>query len=194
LTPCWPMTHENASTTFDLPDPFGPTTQVIPGSKRSVVVEAKDLNPRSVRVFRYTACSPHQPVLVASLRRVPPNPTVRHAGSEHFGRPERSGTEHARRTADAENPAYGTAVTAAVSVYSGSRSLLRSARVRGRRAESRGRPPQRVRHSLPEAEQARLQGHVLVAAVGASQTPCGDPARLHGQAEPSPLVEVLHTE
>src|SRR5262249_917902 len=91
LTPCWPMTHENASTTFDLPDPFGPTTQVIPGSKRSVVVEAKDLNPRSVRVFRNTACSPHQPVLVASLRPVPPNPTVRHAGSENFGRPRTLG-------------------------------------------------------------------------------------------------------
>src|SRR5262250_2961468 len=84
LTPCWPITHENASTTFDLPDPFGPTTQVIPGSNRSVVVEAKDLNPRSVRVFRYTACSPHQPVLVASLRRAPPNLTLRHAGYGHL--------------------------------------------------------------------------------------------------------------
>src|SRR5258708_31877934 len=82
LTPCWPMTHENASTTLDLPEPFGPTTQVIAGSKRSVVAEAKDLNPRSVRVFRYTACAPHQPVLVDSLRRAPPNPTVRHAGYE----------------------------------------------------------------------------------------------------------------
>src|SRR6266487_5681015 len=54
LTPCWPITQENASTTLDLPEPFGPTTQVIPGSKRSVVAEAKDLNPRKVRVFRYT--------------------------------------------------------------------------------------------------------------------------------------------
>src|SRR6185437_13018083 len=56
LTPCWPITQVNASTTFDLPDPLGPTTQVIPGSNRSVVAEANDLNPRSVRVFRYTAC------------------------------------------------------------------------------------------------------------------------------------------
>src|SRR5713101_7943837 len=87
LTPCWPMTHENASTTLDLPEPFGPTTHVIPGSKCSVVAEAKDLNPRSVRVFRYTACTPHQPVLVDSLRRAPPNPTLRHAGYELFGRP-----------------------------------------------------------------------------------------------------------
>src|SRR5215475_7266038 len=56
LTPCWPITQENASTTLDFPEPFGPTTQVMPGSKRKVVAEAKDLNPRSVRVFRYTAC------------------------------------------------------------------------------------------------------------------------------------------
>src|SRR5216683_1968672 len=53
LTPCSPMTQENASTTLDLPDPFGPTTQVMPGSKRSVVADANDLNPRNVRVFRY---------------------------------------------------------------------------------------------------------------------------------------------
>src|SRR5580700_673309 len=54
LTPCSPMTQENASTTLDLPDPFGPTTQVIPRSKRSEVAEANDLNPRRVSAFRYT--------------------------------------------------------------------------------------------------------------------------------------------
>src|ERR1700729_4415777 len=54
LTPCSPMTQENASTTFDFPDPFGPTTQVMPGSNRSEVAEAKDLNPRRVSAFRYT--------------------------------------------------------------------------------------------------------------------------------------------
>ena len=43
-----------ASTTFDLPDPFGPTTAVIPGSKLSVVDEANDLKPRMVRLLRYT--------------------------------------------------------------------------------------------------------------------------------------------
>src|SRR6185437_10929449 len=67
LTPCWPITQENASTTLDLPEPLGPTTQVMPGSNRSVVAEAKDLKPRSVRVFRYTACSPHQPAVNAML-------------------------------------------------------------------------------------------------------------------------------
>src|SRR6195952_1207918 len=45
LAPCSPMTHVRASTTLDFPDPLGPTTQVIPGSKRRVVGEAKDLKP-----------------------------------------------------------------------------------------------------------------------------------------------------
>src|SRR5436309_12216749 len=54
LAPCSPITQASASTTLDLPEPLGPTTQVIPGSRRSVVAEAKDLKPRRVRVFRYT--------------------------------------------------------------------------------------------------------------------------------------------
>ena len=39
-----------ASTTLDFPEPLGPTTAVMPGSKRSVVDDAKDLNPRRVRL------------------------------------------------------------------------------------------------------------------------------------------------
>lgn len=54
LAPCSPMTQLSASTTLDLPEPFGPTTQVMPGSNRSVVAEANDLNPRRVRAFRCT--------------------------------------------------------------------------------------------------------------------------------------------
>src|SRR6476619_8573866 len=64
LTPCSPMTQERASTTFDLPEPFGPTTQVMPGSNRRVVAEAKDLNPFSVRLLRCMAndvTAPHRP-------------------------------------------------------------------------------------------------------------------------------------
>src|SRR6516164_6123529 len=57
LAPCSPITQESASTTLDLPEPLGPTTQVIPGSRRSVVAEANDLKPRRVRLFRYT-CRP----------------------------------------------------------------------------------------------------------------------------------------
>src|SRR3954470_13173268 len=54
LAPCSPITQARASTTLDLPEPLGPTTQVIPGSSWSVVAEAKDLNPLRVRLFRYT--------------------------------------------------------------------------------------------------------------------------------------------
>src|SRR3954449_764498 len=53
LAPCSPMTQARASTTLDLPEPFGPTMQVMPGSSWSVVEEAKDLNPLRVRLFRY---------------------------------------------------------------------------------------------------------------------------------------------
>src|ERR687891_1569923 len=54
LAPCSPITQASASTTLDLPDPFGPTMQVMPGSSCSVVADAKDLNPLRVRLFRYT--------------------------------------------------------------------------------------------------------------------------------------------
>src|SRR5918912_4452625 len=54
LAPCSPITHARASTTLDFPEPLGPTMQVIPGSSCRVVAEANDLNPRSVRLFRYT--------------------------------------------------------------------------------------------------------------------------------------------
>src|ERR671917_1889553 len=57
FAPCSPITQLSASTTLDLPEPLGPTTQVTPGSKVSVVAEAKDLNPRRVRLFRYTPAS-----------------------------------------------------------------------------------------------------------------------------------------
>ena len=49
---CAPSTQPMASTTFDLPDPFGPTTTVTPGSSSSAVVSAKDLKPFRVSVFR----------------------------------------------------------------------------------------------------------------------------------------------
>ncbi len=53
LAPCSPITQASASTTLDLPEPLGPTMQVIPGSSWSVVADAKDLKPFSVRLFRY---------------------------------------------------------------------------------------------------------------------------------------------
>ena len=42
LAPCSPITQLSASTTLDLPEPLGPTTQVTPGSKLRVVADAKD--------------------------------------------------------------------------------------------------------------------------------------------------------
>src|ERR671919_1997694 len=54
LAPCSPITQARASTTFDLPEPLGPTMQVIPGSSCRVVADANDLNPLSVRLLRYT--------------------------------------------------------------------------------------------------------------------------------------------
>src|SRR5438067_3270322 len=50
--PCSPRTQEMASTTLDLPEPLGPTMTLIPGSRASVVLSAKDLNPRSVSDLR----------------------------------------------------------------------------------------------------------------------------------------------
>src|SRR3954454_23550518 len=58
LAPCSPITHVSASTSLDLPDLLGPTMQVMPGSSCSVVEEAKDLKPLSVRLLRYNVCSP----------------------------------------------------------------------------------------------------------------------------------------
>ena len=58
LAPCSPITQVSASTTLDLPEPFGPTTHVMPGSKRSIVADANDLNPLRVRLLRCTTDNP----------------------------------------------------------------------------------------------------------------------------------------
>src|SRR3984957_5650505 len=57
--PWAPNTQATASTTFDLPLPFGPTTTVTPGSRRSVGWSAKDLKPFSESDFRNTAATLH---------------------------------------------------------------------------------------------------------------------------------------
>ena len=73
LAPCSPMTHESASTTLLLPDPFGPTTQVMPGSNLSVVGDAKDLKPFSVMLFKYTGRTYRgAPALLGYLPRFTP--------------------------------------------------------------------------------------------------------------------------
>ena len=57
LGACAPRTHAIASTTLDLPLPFGPTTTVTPGSSSRSIESAKDLKPFIVNVFRYTVRS-----------------------------------------------------------------------------------------------------------------------------------------
>src|ERR1051326_1197963 len=95
LAPCSPITQDRASTMLDLPDPFGPTTQVMPGSSRSVVAEANDLKPRNVRVFRYTC--PHLPRIRHSERAVLPAPQPPRAG---WPAPQPPRVEQQCRTAD----------------------------------------------------------------------------------------------
>jgi hypothetical protein len=55
--PWAPRTQATASTTFDLPLPFGPTTTVMPGSNSSTAGSAKDLNPLRESDFRNTGRS-----------------------------------------------------------------------------------------------------------------------------------------
>ncbi len=50
--PWAPSTQVTASTTLDLPLPFGPTTTVIPGSNSNTVGSAKDLNPFMLSDFK----------------------------------------------------------------------------------------------------------------------------------------------
>ena len=52
--PCSAITQASASTIFDFPDPFGPTTPVNPGSNLNVVNEENDLKPAiaSVHTFK----------------------------------------------------------------------------------------------------------------------------------------------
>src|SRR5512142_131479 len=94
FAPCSPSTQAIASTTLDLPEPFGPTTQVIPGSKRRVVEDAKDLKPRSVRLFRCTGGAPR------SRRQGKAGPNVADAG--RGGRQPGDSMDRFERTRDAD--------------------------------------------------------------------------------------------
>ena len=50
---CSPKTHRTASATLLLPQPFGPTIQVTPSSKRITVLSANDLKPTSCISFKF---------------------------------------------------------------------------------------------------------------------------------------------
>src|ERR1022692_1546873 len=56
-----PITQRSASTRFDLPQPFGPTTPVSPGSMTNSVGSTKDLNPRTLRRVNFTRPLPARP-------------------------------------------------------------------------------------------------------------------------------------
>ena len=50
---CSPSTHIRASATLLLPEPFGPTMIVTPGSNSKMVFRAKDLKPLIFSALRY---------------------------------------------------------------------------------------------------------------------------------------------
>src|ERR1051326_2247779 len=60
-----PMTQRNASTRFDLPHPFGPTTPVSPGSIAKSVGSTKDLKPSRRSLVSFIALRPHCTFLLA---------------------------------------------------------------------------------------------------------------------------------
>src|SRR3989344_68133 len=55
LNDCSPKTNLNASATFDLPLPFGPTIAVIGVAKWSSLFLANDLNPTNSNDFNFTS-------------------------------------------------------------------------------------------------------------------------------------------
>src|ERR1700760_2289403 len=73
---CSPKTHEIASTTFDLPHPFGPTMQVVPIPANVTTVRSqKDLNP-VISTFR--SLSKVSPFVSASYGVAPAPPGTAH--------------------------------------------------------------------------------------------------------------------
>lgn len=62
---CSPRTQRKASTIFDLPQPFGPTMDVIPLSKETFVLWAKLLNPCrfSSDIYKEALCKFQIPVI-----------------------------------------------------------------------------------------------------------------------------------
>jgi hypothetical protein len=70
---CSPMAQRMASTTFDLPQPFGPTIAVIPGWKAKAVLSTKLLKPLIwsdlIRNRSPRAACPQRGSIAASRRR-----------------------------------------------------------------------------------------------------------------------------
>src|ERR1700722_10969738 len=188
LAPCSPITQDKASTMLDLPEPFGPTTHVIPGSRRRVVAEANDLNPRSVRLLRYTRRPPPRGLMGL---RAPYRFAARETGNRETG----AGAPLSRGDNNEEGRPGGRPSSLYLFLVFLGQPALRRARVRGPAPACPREPPQpSARCSLPGAGQARLPGPVHAVAGGASRIPCGDRDRRRGQIEPSPSLKVLHAE
>src|SRR5689334_13149323 len=62
-----PMTQRSASTRFDFPQPFGPTTPVRPGSIRKSVGSTNDLKPSSRNLVSFIALWPHAVFFLAHV-------------------------------------------------------------------------------------------------------------------------------
>ena len=58
FTDCSPNTHLTASTILLLPEPLGPTIQVVLPSRLIVNLSAKDLNPETLISFNYIFATP----------------------------------------------------------------------------------------------------------------------------------------
>jgi hypothetical protein len=104
---------------LDLPQPLGPTTQVIPGSNRRVVEDAKDLNPLSVRLFKYKRALP--PSGCSALRRG--DSLAGYVGKTADGTTGRwgnCGPSYGKRLSQDWLRRHGTDVLAAVQCRSGS--------------------------------------------------------------------------
>ena len=134
LAPCSPITQARASTTLDLPEPLGPTMQVIPGSSWSVVEDAKDLNPFRVRLFRYNVRAPHR----------------------FLTRPGR-GVRRTRRTADRVQQAVGK-LSAGLSLPSAAARLGQDGLV-GVGDVVELPPDQRQDHRRPDEREPERRGH-----------------------------------
>ena len=74
LAPCSPSTQAIASTTLLLPEPFGPTTQVMPGSKRSVVGGREGLEALQREALEVHGVPSTGPTLAAPRARRRPAP------------------------------------------------------------------------------------------------------------------------
>ena len=95
-TDCSPRTHLMASTTFDFPEPFGPTTTVMPSGNSKRVRSAKLLKPNSSSALSrvMTRCRRGPP----RQRRLPPGPgragRCRHHRDQLLPRPARRPPRH----------------------------------------------------------------------------------------------------